>query len=548
MMRGVPIIQPSPGLARGSERRPALEIRHLYVHVPFCASRCGYCDFYTTTGSGERVTRDYFRALDTELSRVAEREETPCALRTLYIGGGTPTHVPDRLIRDLIRRVRDRIGLLPESEATIEANPDSLEPGALEKLREWGFNRVSIGVQSLVDGELETIGRTHSSATARRSMARAMSAGFESVSADLIYGIPGQTMESWEETLRTALATSVDHISCYELTLHPGATGFSRLSGLRSARGPCDDEIADMYFLANRVLAEEGDHEHYEVSNYARKAVNGGHRCRHNMACWEREPYLGLGASAHSFDGTRRRWWNVSSVERYTSIITGGLDPVEGRESLDECQISCEIVMLGLRTASGLDYGWLAAGPAGSLVEGWIDGGLLELRDGDSRVVPSAEGMLVADMMARELAGALEPTPTGEMPAASPPDGHGRPEDARASSSLYERIYRIARRIPRGRVATYKQLSCLVGNCTPRVVGYAMAAVREDCGVPWHRVVNGRGRISVRSDGEPSRLQRVLLEGEGIGFDSRGRIDLESYGWRPGESGSPEGEGLRGAD
>lgn len=382
----------------------------VYVHVPFCGTKCPYCGFFSVAQRGSSAA--YFDALEREAERRAggsgggdpsPGEGRPAdggsqsagssrGAATLYVGGGTPSL--DRLDRvaGLPGLARRLFGLRDGAEVSIEVNPDDVTRAKLEALRGAGFNRVSIGVQSLDDAELRFLGRRHDAGTAVRAVSAARDAGFGSVGIDLIFGLAGQTADRWRRTLRAAVSLSPDHISCYQLTVERG-TPFAA----REAAGdpPAADEEAQraLFLEADRILTGEG-FEHYEVSNYARGRA---HRSRHNGIYWRHAPYLGLGPSAHSFDG-RRRWWNDPSVGEYIAALDAGVDPPGGMEILTDGQLLLERLMLGLRTSDGVPLDLVDGFSRGREVLDELAGaGLMTIAGG--RAAPTAEGFLVADRL-----------------------------------------------------------------------------------------------------------------------------------------------------
>ena len=314
----------------------------LYVHVPFCASRCIYCDFCSTT-LGADVRRQYVAALCAEME--ARREETAGSrLRTIYIGGGTPS----QLATDELAQIVAAIGACHDTsalaEATIEANPDDVTPAWAAAVRRLGFDRVSLGVQTFDDGLLALLGRRHTAAGARAAVATLREAGFANLSVDLMYGLPGQTAEGWRRDLLAALALPVAHLSAYALTFESG----TRLTTLRD-RGLLAEADEELSLAMFRILEEETERagfEHYELSNFARP----GRRSLHNASYWDGTPYVGFGPAAHSFDGARRRW-NTSDVAAY--VRRPGHPPCE-TEHLTLHERYDEYVMTRLRTRDGL--------------------------------------------------------------------------------------------------------------------------------------------------------------------------------------------------
>jgi oxygen-independent coproporphyrinogen-3 oxidase len=314
----------------------------VYVHLPFCPYVCPYCDFAKEAWDDARAAR-YLTALHAELES-APRVEA----RTLFFGGGTPTTYGPEVLANLIARVRSRFALPAGAEISVEANPDPALRGRLAGLHAAGVNRLSIGVQSFEPRELRVLGRRHTAADVARAVAAARAAGFGNVSLDLIFGVPGQTAESWAASLDAAVALQVEHVSCYGLTVEEGtpyATWFAREPGAFAA----ESLEAELYALAIERLRAAG-FEHYEISNWARP----GYACQHNRLYWANEPYLGLGVGAASYLGGIRAV-HTRSVDAYCEAALGGR-PIPGEsERLEGAARLGEAIMLALRTAEGVD-------------------------------------------------------------------------------------------------------------------------------------------------------------------------------------------------
>jgi putative oxygen-independent coproporphyrinogen III oxidase len=320
----------------------------VYVHVPFCLTRCHYCDFVTYTGM-EGLRRPYAAALlaEAELAVAALGPEPP-PVTSVFVGGGTPTLLPPEDLARVLHRLRELLAFAPAAEVTVEANPETVTPAVADGLAGAGVTRVSMGAQSFDDRVLEALGRVHDAARVAAAVGTLRAAGVPAVNLDLIYGGPGEDAGSWAATLESAVALAPEHLSAYALTIEP-ATKFGRLVAAGRMAEPDEDDLADRYDTACAVLAAAG-YGHYEVSNWARD----GQASRHNLTYWRRGRYLGLGAGAHEFDGTTRRW-NLPGVPRYLEAVGAGRRPTDGEERLDPEQARFEALALRLRTAGGLD-------------------------------------------------------------------------------------------------------------------------------------------------------------------------------------------------
>lgn len=358
----------------------------LYIHVPFCSTKCSYCDFYSITD--HFLITDWLEALTGEVG--LSRDLFP-VFDSVYLGGGTPTVLGEGDLGTLLEKIHASFSITGDAEITVEANPDDLSPEKARSLRSLGFNRLSLGVQSFDDPELAFLFRRHSSPDAVRACEAGRSAGFTNIGLDLMYGLPGQTLEGWQKTLETALSLEPDHLSCYQLTLAEGTPLWRRLR--EESIPPIGEEEERRFFLTtSRFLTDKG-FIHYEVSNYSKTMAL---RCRHNMKYWNHTPYLGLGPSAHSFDGSRR-WWNVKSVEGYCRLLASGASPAEGSEILTETERSFEDLILGFRTMEGVSRALADGTRASALVESLEKEGFVKTK-GD-RIVPTTKGFLVADRL-----------------------------------------------------------------------------------------------------------------------------------------------------
>lgn len=375
----------------------AFPSHHLYIHVPFCRLVCAYCDFVTVGGRGAEIPR-YVASLEAELRlRPADGQ-----LATIYFGGGTPSLLPAGSVEVLVAAAQSRWDARP-SEITLEANPSARESPDWVGLRASGVNRISLGVQSLRDPELAALARGHTGVEARAAYMAAREAGFENVSIDLIYGIPGQLLADWRLGLTDAVALEPDHISLYALQLalapdewaappRPGA-----LRWRQRIVGQQDEGLAAaQYQLAEELLAAAG-YQHYELSSWARP----GFESRHNSAYWERRPYTGIGAGAHSFDGATRSW-NERDLDRYLASTESGARAVAGSETLDEAIRAFEAVSLGLRRVAGFsrmafadEFGQDPLERFPAAVEEGVGAGLLEVAGDEIRL--TSRGRLLAN-------------------------------------------------------------------------------------------------------------------------------------------------------
>ncbi|WP_322800229.1 radical SAM family heme chaperone HemW [Thermoflexus sp.] len=312
----------------------------VYIHIPFCRWRCSYCDFNIYAGM-QRWFAPYIEALGKEIRRFGERAGRPLA-RTIYIGGGTPSLLPLPLLARLFEALHEAFRIPPGIEITMEANPRGLSVAYLEGVRQLGVNRISFGVQSAHPGELRLLRRDHTFEEACAHIAMARAAGFANLNVDLIYGLPGQPLHRWQETLEAVLALRPEHLSAYALIVEE-RTALHRWIREGRVPAPDPDRAAEMYEWTRDRLAEAG-YRHYEISNWARP----GHESRHNLVYWRYEPYIGFGAGAHSFiDG--RRWMNVLHPKIYIHRIEAEESLIAEEEPLDPRTQMAEMIILGLR-------------------------------------------------------------------------------------------------------------------------------------------------------------------------------------------------------
>jgi putative oxygen-independent coproporphyrinogen III oxidase len=394
----------------------------LYVHIPFCVSHCPYCDFVVVAGReargpANRIGR-FLEALEVELALRADALDvewgSPAVtarppLDTLYLGGGTPSLLPAPAVRRLIGIVRERFGLAPGAEVTLELNPGPDERGDARALRDAGVTRMSIGAQSMDAGELRRLGRRHAAGDVAATVVAAREAGIGSISLDLLYDVPGGTLEAWARTLDAALALGPDHLSLYALTLDdPDAEGITGVGGDHLPTPPGarrwrdrarvdqdDDRAAAMYELADRRLADAG-FGWYEISNWAQS----GHRSRHNLGYWQGRPWEAVGPGAHAFDGASRRW-NAARLDGYITALapadgTAPTLPPSGRQPEDPTGRAGEAAILALRTSSGLPAAYLDDPAIGAALRWAIGTRLLEQAPTD-RLVLTLRGRLLAN-------------------------------------------------------------------------------------------------------------------------------------------------------
>jgi oxygen-independent coproporphyrinogen-3 oxidase len=403
----------------------------LYLHVPFCSSICPYCDFSVMSAASPARQR-FASRLVAEVSLAAPAWRDPRPFDTVYFGGGTPSQLAPEDLARVLEACRAQLPFeAPAPWIFLEANPEDVTPETCAAWRGLGVRTLSLGVQSFSDEALRFLGRRHSGRQARAAVETALAAGFHTVSIDLIFGRRGQTTEDWARELATAVSLEPQHLSCYQLTIHPRTRFGVRARHGRFSELPEDDQ-ATLFELTHRYLADAG-WPAYEVSNFARAPV---HQSRHNRKYWDHTPYLGLGPSAHSLaaadasfarqgeapprssstvrfadaSGPARRWWNERGTPRWEKRLAAGERPIEAQEDLGPRELAAEALLLGLRTTAGIDleglrsrYGvdLLAANDA--LVGRLVDGGRLLVRadaEGGRWLVPTVSGLAVADGLA----------------------------------------------------------------------------------------------------------------------------------------------------
>ena len=317
----------------------------IYIHIPFCRSKCDYCDFYSLAGQEGRMD-DYQKALITHMKETAPQTRG-YQIDTVYFGGGTPSYYGEKRLRELLRLIAKRFDLAKDAEITVECNPDSVDLKMLQSLRRAGVNRLSLGVQSACDRELECLHRPHTFAQAVAAVSAARAAKFQNISLDLIYGLPGQTMEGWQDTVEQVLALKPEHLSCYGLKVESGTPLDYRVS--RGEHLPDDDQQADMYLWTVDRLAQEG-YRQYEISNFARS----GFQSRHNLKYWMGHPYIGFGPGAHS-DFGGRRYSFLRDLEGYISGVLEGGAVIDSSDLIPSRERGSEYLMLRLRTTRGIE-------------------------------------------------------------------------------------------------------------------------------------------------------------------------------------------------
>lgn len=366
----------------------------LYLHIPFCRMKCNYCNFFSVTSLSS--IPDFLEAFLQEMGMAREKFGS---FDTVYIGGGTPSILGRRQLEAILTAIRKNFSLSPNAEITLEANPADLDLSYLESLRKIGVNRLNIGIQSFDEAILAFLGRRHSSKEAVSAIEHSRRAGFENIGLDLIYGIPGQGIELWEETLAQALTFLPEHLSCYQLTLEPRTP-----LGLRYQKGDFSlpgETLQYDFFMKTAEWLEDGGYIQYEVSNFARDT---SFTSRHNQKYWNHSPYLGLGPAAHSFF-ENRRWWNHRSLDEYVNDIKAGRLPIEEMEMLPVEERRLEALFLGLRTKKGIhlrefaeQYEYDLLAEKKGILAKLQEEGLLSIQNG--YLTPTRAGLALADSLA----------------------------------------------------------------------------------------------------------------------------------------------------
>ena len=359
----------------------------LYIHIPFCRSKCYYCDFYSI--ASKRPIPRYLEALKIEVGLYSGRFES---FDSLYLGGGTPTLLDPGEIEEILDCLYGHLVFSSDVEKSIEANPCDMNAEKIAGLKNLGFNRINLGVQSFNDRDLMFLGRAHRARDAEKAIEGLRSAGFNNIGIDLIYGLGGQDIGGWIETMEKAVSYMPEHLSCYQLCIEKRTIlGRMREKGLINTP---DEERERSFFITTSEFLEDKGYIHYEISNFAKERA---YYSRHNCKYWNHVPYLGLGPSAHSFDGDRR-WWNYRSVRRYCDALKKGYTPVDGSEGLSDEQKRIESISLGLRTLDGVDIREMEHDPGlRKKISELEESGYINVHS--NRIIATREGFLVADLL-----------------------------------------------------------------------------------------------------------------------------------------------------
>jgi oxygen-independent coproporphyrinogen III oxidase len=367
----------------------------IYLHIPFCRRACHYCDFHfsTNTARADEMVEAMLRELNLRKGELSGQ-----IVETIYLGGGTPSLLPSQSIASLLEEMKRLFQVAADAEITLEANPEDLSVEKLHELRAIGVNRLSMGTQSFIDRELQWMNRMHTAAQAERAVRDAQDAGFGNISIDLIFGVPAQTIADWEQNLSTAIGLGIQHISSYGLTVEEKTVLNRNIK--RGLELPPDEGIAEQCFRMNMEVLPAHGFEHYEISNFARE----GFISRHNSSYWQGVPYLGIGPSAHSFNGTERRW-NPRSNALYIKSLKEGTVPFDSEVLTTTDRIN-EHLMTGLRSKWGVKKNFLDGLDATiwSLLLGKLDAlGRHHFISSEERITLSAEGRLLADYLTAAL-------------------------------------------------------------------------------------------------------------------------------------------------
>ena len=369
----------------------------IYIHIPFCKTRCIYCDFYSTTRS--ELKSQYIRALCRELTERKEYLKGE-AVETIYFGGGTPSQLSEEDFKEVFKTIEQVYGTRKATEVTLEANPDDLTEEYTQMLRTLPFNRISMGIQTFDDATLRLLNRRHNAAQAIEAVQRCRQAGFQNISIDLIYGLPGETKERWVNDLRQAIRLDVEHISAYHLTYEEDTPIYNMLKQHQIEE--VDEDSSLQFFTLLIEHLQNAGYEHYEISNFCRP----GKYSRHNTSYWRGIPYLGCGPSAHSFNGTTREW-NVSSIDLYIKGIEGNQRDFE-TENLDQTTRYNEFIITTIRTVWGTPIEKLKQEFGNELWEycrkmsaPYLENGKMEVHEGALRL--TREGIFISDSIMSDL-------------------------------------------------------------------------------------------------------------------------------------------------
>jgi oxygen-independent coproporphyrinogen-3 oxidase len=372
-----------------------------YVHIPYCVKRCGYCDFNTYTPAElqgpdlNSVSKNYISAAVQEIA-LAKKTVGEAGIPSIFFGGGTPSLMPAEELARVIQEIKSNFELLSDAEITIEVNPDSVTLDFLEKMRNAGPNRISMGMQSAATNVLKTLDRTHNPDNVANAVQNAVKAGFDHVSVDLIYGSPGESMNDWQHSVETALELPIDHISAYALIVEKGTKLAAQI-----ARGelqmPSDEETAEKYIFADNAFTAAG-FAWYELSNWSKP----GGECKHNISYWDGSMWWGVGPGAHSYF-ENRRWWNVKHPLTYQQKINTGESPVQSEETLTAMNLQDEYLMLQIRRREGIPHSKLSDAQLRAASD-FIHSGHLDQEDWTAKkLVLTQQGRLIADRIVRAL-------------------------------------------------------------------------------------------------------------------------------------------------
>ena len=364
----------------------------IYIHIPFCKQACHYCNFHFSTSL--RYKNELIAALLKEIELQHENFAGE-AVETIYFGGGTPSLCTKYEVQSILEKIHSVFTISSSAEITLEANPDDISKEKLVDWKEAGINRLSIGIQSFFEEDLQWMNRAHNAKQAIDSLQLAVDS-FENITIDLIYGTPGLANEKWKQNVEKAISLGIPHLSCYALTVEP-KTPLDKLIRQHKSEDINPDKQSEQFLLLMQWLEEAG-YEHYEISNFAKP----GFRSRHNSSYWQGKKYLGLGPSAHSFDGNSR-WWNIANNNTYINSINDGIIPFE-KEELTTTQKLNETIMISLRTIEGLDLSKLNEAMSDELrttSRKYIDNGLMKIEGNFLRL--TKEGKLLADGIAADL-------------------------------------------------------------------------------------------------------------------------------------------------